>query len=345
NKFNDNYNLPFEFDATTLGWPSSVTSQMSDLNRFPTLSITGYKGSGFTNRQANGYYQYGANGTLSKLVGTHSYKMGGDYRVLGVDSINYGASTGTYAFGGSFSGNSLADLLLGYPRDGSVPLNKEVDGYVNYFSAYVQDDWRATSKLTLNYGLRLERETGLAERDNQITVNFDKNAVSPLNSLVNAIDPVTGQRRTITGGLVFAGVDGAPEVQGNQPAIKVAPRGGAVYSINEKTVIRGGWGLYYSPWNYPAARATRWGPICGSSATTPVPQPTSGVPTVTMSNPFPAGLQPPTGNSLGLLTGTGGDVFFVDPTKGAPRVQQYSADLQRELPGGVSVSVGYTGLT
>src|SRR5262249_4567932 len=317
NKFNDNYNLPFEFDATTLGWPSSVTSQMSDLNRFPTLSITGYKGSGFTNRQANGYYQYGANGTLSKLVGTHSYKMGGDYRVLGVDSINYGASTGTYAFGGSFSGNSLADLLLGYPRDGSVPLNKEVDGYVNYFSAYVQDDWRATSKLTLNYGLRLERETGLAERDNQITVNFDKNAVSPLNSLVNAIDPVTGQRRTITGGLVFAGVDGAPEVQGNQPAIKVAPRGGAVYSINEKTVIRGGWGLYYSPWNYPAAGTTGWGQI-GYSATTPVPQPTSGVPTVTMSNPFPTGLQPPTGNSLGLLTGTGGDVFFVDPTKGAP---------------------------
>ncbi|HYM21605.1 MAG TPA: hypothetical protein VEU08_00275, partial [Vicinamibacterales bacterium] len=75
-----------------------------------------------------------------------------------------------------------------------------------------------------------------------------------------------------------------------------------------------------------------------------MPQP-SGVPTVTMSNPFPNGLVQPSGNSLGLLTGTGGDVTFIDPNKGAPRVQQYSVDLQRELPGGVSVSAGYTGTT
>ena len=75
-----------------------------------------------------------------------------------------------------------------------------------------------------------------------------------------------------------------------------------------------------------------------------MPQPT-GIPTVTMSNPFPSGLTQPSGNSLGLLTGTGGDVTFIDPNKGAPRVQQYSADVQRELPGGVSVSLGYTGAT
>src|SRR5262249_17933630 len=80
------------------------------------------------------------------------------------------------------------------------------------------------------------------------------------------------------------------------------------------------------------------------SATTLVPQP-SGVPTVTMSNPFPNGLTQPSGNSLGLLTGTGSDITFVDPNKGSPRVQQYSADFQRELGGGVSVTLGYTGAT
>jgi hypothetical protein len=108
-------------------------------------------------------------------------------------------------------------------------------------------------------------------------------------------------------------------------------------------VIRGGWGLYYSPWNFPAAGTNGWGQI-GYSATTILPQ-TSGVPTVSLSNPFPAGLVQPSGNSLGLLTGAGGDVYFIDPNKGAPRVQQYSADFQRELGGGVSVSLGYTGLT
>jgi hypothetical protein len=344
NKFDDNYNLPEAFDATTLGWPSSVTSQMSDTDRFPTMAITGYKGSGWTNRQANGYYQYGANGTLSRLTGSHNLKMGGDYRIIGGTSLNYGASTGTFTFGGGFSGNALADLLLGYPREGSVPLNTELDGFVRYYSGYMQDDWRVNGRLTLNYGVRLEHETGMIEKNNQFSVGFDQTAVSPLNSQVNLIDPVTGQRRQIMGGLIFAGQNGAATEQGNQPAVKAAPRAGMVFSFNDKTVLRGGWGLYYSPWNYPAAGTTGWGQI-GYSATTVVPQPTSGVPTVTMSNPFPSGLQQPSGNTQGLLTGTGGDVFFVDPNKGAPHVQQYSADLQRELPGGVSVSVGYTGLT
>src|SRR5262249_40193089 len=86
-----------------------------------------------------------------------------------------------------------------------------------------------------------------------------------------------------------------------------------------------------------------WGQI-GYSATTNVPQP-SAVPTVDMSNPFPSGLVQPSGNSLGLLSGAGGDVFFIDPNKGAPRVQQYSTDLQRELGRGVPLSVGCTGET
>ncbi len=69
NKFNDNYNLPYDFDAAALFNNPALTSQFSDTNRFPSLTLTGYKGAGFTNRQANGYYQYGGNGTLSKLMG------------------------------------------------------------------------------------------------------------------------------------------------------------------------------------------------------------------------------------------------------------------------------------
>jgi hypothetical protein len=349
NHFDDNYNLndrngkPLNFNVSALGWPTSLTSQMSDLQRFPSLSVTGYMGTGWTNRQANGYYQYGINGTLSKLSGSHNYKAGADYRIIGANSLNYGASTGTYSFTGTFSGNALADLLLGYPASGSVPLNVTMDGFVRYYAGFVQDDWRVNHRLTVNYGLRLERETGMMERNNQITVNFDQTAVNPLDKLVNVLDPVTGTRRQLLGGLVFAGVNGAPKVQGNQPSIKAAPRAGLAFNVNDKTVLRGGWGLYYSPWNYPAAGTTGWGQT-GFSATTNIQQ-TSGTPTISLSNPFPAGLVQPSGNSLGLLTGVGGDVYFIDPHKGAPRVQQYSVDLQRELGDGINVSVGYTGLT
>jgi hypothetical protein len=350
NHFDDNYNLndrngsPLGFNVSTLGWPSSLLGQMSDTQRFPTLSITGYHGTGWTNRQANGYYQYGGNGTLSKLAGSHNFKFGGDYRTIGATSTNYGASTGTFSFTGTFSGNAVADLLLGYPASGNVPLNTPLNGYVHYFAGYAQDDWRVTNKLTLNYGFRLEHESGLMEQHNQFAVNFDQTAVNPLNSLVNVIDPLTGQRRTLLGGLIFAGVNGAPTAQGDQPMLKPAPRVGAVYSFDDKTVLRGGWGIYYSPWNYPAASTTAWGQT-GFSTTTNLSQPSSTTPTTSLTNPFPNGLQAPTGSSLGLLTGTGGDVFFVDPNRGAPRVQQYSVDLQRELGRGVTLSIGYTGVT
>ncbi|HYM21604.1 MAG TPA: TonB-dependent receptor [Vicinamibacterales bacterium] len=266
NHFDDNYNLndrsgnPLSFNVSTLGWPSSLLSQMSATQRFPTMSITGYKGSGWTNQQANGYYQYGANGTLSRLSGTHNLKAGGDFRIIGVTSVNYGASTGSFNFTGGYSGNALADLLMGFPQPTSnIPLNTNVNGYVKYFSGYAQDDWRATDKLTINYGLRLERETGLAERNNDISVNFDQAASSPLNSMMTFKDPITGVARALTGGLIFAGQNGAPTVQGNQPAVKPAPRVGAVYSFDEKTVLRGGWGLYWSPYSYPAAGTTSWG--------------------------------------------------------------------------------------
>jgi hypothetical protein len=345
NKFDDNYNLPYQFDAAALFNNPSLTSQFSDTNRFPTTTITGYKGSGFTSRQANGYYQYGANGTLSKLAGTHNIKIGGDYRTIGATSLNYGASTGTFTFNGNFSNNALADLLLGYPSNTSnVPLNTQLDGYTRYIAGYAQDDWRVSNRLTLNYGVRLEHEPGLMEKHDRFAVDFDQTAVNPLNALANVVDPVTGQRRQLLGGLVFAGVNGASREQGNQPRVKAAPRVGGVFSLNERTVLRGGWGLYYSPWNYPAAGTNGWGQT-GYSSQTNVPQVSSGVPTVSLSNPFPAGLVQPSGGSLGLLTGAGGDIFFVDPNRGAPRVQQYSADFQRELGHGMSFSLGYTGLT
>jgi hypothetical protein len=350
NNFDDDYVLPYEFDAAALFNNPALTSQFSDTNRFPSLSLTGYKGSGFTSRQTNAYYQYGANGTLSKLSGSHNYKFGADYRRIGARAQSFGTSTGDFLFTGGYTNNAIADLLLGYPSPGTatqgtgVPLNAALDGYVDYFAGFVQDDWRISPKFTLNYGLRLERETGMREANDQQTVGFDTTTASPLDSLVNLIDPITGQRRSILGGLQFAGVNGAPTEQGNQPAVKAAPRVGAVYSLNDKTVIRGGWGLYWAPWNYAAAGTNGWGQI-GYSATTPVPQPSGGVPTVTIDNPFPNGLVQPSGSSRGLLTGTGGEIRFVDPEKGAPRVQQYSADMQRELPGGMSLLLGYMGLT
>jgi hypothetical protein len=165
--------------------------------------------------------------------------------------------------------------------------------------------------------------------------------VSPLDATVPKTGLLAG--RTIRGGLIFAGVDGAPEHQGDPAAIKVAPRGGFTYSMNPRTVVRGGYGLFYAPWNYQRAEHGQ----IGFTRRTALNQsdPTTGVPLNTLDNPFPDGLIEPIGSSLGLLTGTGGNVNFVDQTKGNPHVHQYSVDVQRELGGDMALTVGYVGAT
>src|SRR4029079_14143521 len=124
-----------------------------------------------------------------------------------------------------------------------------------------------------------------------ITVGFDR-TLNPGGALGNVVSPITGQR--MVGGLIYAGVNGANTYQGNPPGLKVSPRLGAVYSINPKTVIRGGYGLYWSPWNYQAPTSTNYGQI-GSSQVTELRQ-GQFFPTTTMNNPFPNGLLQPIGN-------------------------------------------------
>src|SRR5207247_2925632 len=179
--------------------------------RFPALSLTGYQGTSFTGQGKTRYYSYGTNGTLTKLAREHSFKFGADYRRIGVRSRTYGNSSGSFTFSGQFTGsnatspaatsrNAIADLLLGYPSAGSIALNSQVDDYVHYTSLYVQDDYRVNPRLTLNYGVRLEHETGLAEKNNNLAVGFDPAANSPLNVTIPAgLDPLHAQARQGTG--------------------------------------------------------------------------------------------------------------------------------------------------
>ena len=204
--------------------------------------------------------------------------------------------TGTFDFNSLFTSNNgvggheLASLLLGLPATGRVPYNRgEGDWFTKYYGAYIQDDWRVNSKLSVNYGVRFEHEDGLQEVENRQSVGFDRDAISPLNAMVPKTGLLTG--RTITGGLIFAGVDGAPTHQGDPAAIKIAPRGGFSYAINRMTVFRGGYGLFYAPWNYST---TQHGQI-GFSQRTSLTQSDGAtqVPIVTLENPFPGGLRCP----------------------------------------------------
>jgi hypothetical protein len=295
------------------------------------------------------------NAAVTHLRGSHSFKFGGDFRRMGVALENTVAlgPNGEPALGGSFQfnnlftarngvgGHELASLLLGLPYAGDVPATPGAgEWYLNYWGGYAQDDWRVNSSLTVNYGLRIEREDGLREINDQQTVAFDRSAINPIDTQIPKTGLLAGQ--TLRGGLVYAGVNGANTFQGDPPRAKIAPRVGMTYAINKDTVLRAGYGLFYAPWNFSGSHHGQ----IGYSRTTALVQTPSetAVPITVLDNPFPA-IQQPTGSSLGLLTGVGGNVEFVDQTKGAPKVHQYSVDVQRELPGNMAITIGYVGAT
>src|SRR5206468_11995863 len=156
----------------------------------------------------------------------------------------------------TLNGNSVASFLLGFPsgnssRQSQITLSTPLNLFLYYYGGYAQDDWRVSPRLTLNYGLRIEHETGMAEQNNNFTVGFDRNATNALSTVTIPSDAVAGtSARTVTGGLMYAGVNGNPTTQGDPPKVKYSPRVGAVFSLDTNTVIRGGYGLYWSPWNY-----------------------------------------------------------------------------------------------
>ena len=123
----------------------------------------------------------------------------------------------------------------------------------------------------------------------------------------------------------------------------MSPRVGIAWTPIDRVVIRSGYGLFSAPWQYSA---TEHGQI-GFARTTNLNQSSDAteVPLTTLDNPFPSGLQPPLGSSLGLLTGLGSNITVIDQDRGASKVHQHSIDVQRELGASVAVTVGYTGAT
>ena len=292
------------------------------------------------------------NAAVSKLSGSHTFKVGGDFRQLGIDTPTRTRQAGNFDFDEQFTmgpggvgGHEFASFLLGALRGGTVDANRgNLEMYTNYMSGYFQDDWRVSSRFTLNWGLRFEKEDGLRERNNEVTVAFDQSVRSPINDSIN----VNGQTveaalgRTIMGGLIFAGVNGAPEEQGNLAALRVSPRLGMTYALDDNTVLRGGYGLFYAPWNYNTSQHGQIG-FTRATSVNQIANTDTGVPITVLDNPYPNGLQQPLGSSLGLLTGAGGSIRFVDQDKGDPTVHQYSVDMQRELGANLAITIGYTG--
>ena len=344
--------VPVAFDPGTLGFASSYVSAVPQ-KKFPYLTIGGYgtdyNGRTFGDRapQDTTYYSYDANASMSKLLGKHTVKFGASYRKIGLKNTSFGQSSGEFSFDGQFTSanplsptnsdpHALAAFLLGYPSSGDIVVATPNNFFIDYYAGYVQDDIRINSNLTVNMGVRYEFEQGLQEKNNAFTVGFDRNRAFPVQ--------VPGLN--LKGGLEYAGVDGYPTHQSDPSKKKFAPRAGFAWSIDAKTVLRGGFGLFWAPYQYAFPTENNLGARGFTQVTDYVASTDGGLrpcATCNLTNPFPGGFQQPSGSKNGLLTGAGGTVEFVDQFRKSPYVQQYSIDFQRELSGHILAGIGYIG--
>lgn len=329
------------FDSTAF-WPSSLVNQLPSqaiggifpviqLDQFATLS----RGSA-PNRNKN--YSLQPNVSLNR--GKHNIRSGLDMRWTNVFNENYNNSGGNVSFNRNFTrstlnstsateGNAFASFLLGAPSGGNVDVNPKPHYQWFFMAPWVQDDWRVNNKMTLNLGFRWDINGSVTEENNMLNYAFDPALVNPVSARV-------GQQ--VMGGIRFAGVNGAPDRPWKLDKNNWQARVGMAYSLNDKTVLRAGYGKYF-------LNPTGQGNNAGFSLSTDVIASNDGgrTPTYLLSNPWPNGIQTPPGSSRGALTFLGRGPTFSNPDFVVPNVHQFSAGVQRELPWRMSLEVTYAG--
>jgi hypothetical protein len=257
-----------------------------------------------------------AGDTMTRILGKQTLRFGGDYRSIRADSRTDPNARGSFVFTGLYSGNDLADFLLGYAQQASVQFNPDpVSFRSTSWDLFVQDDWRATDKITLNAGLRYEYFSPLSEADNKLrTLDAapDFSAAVPVSA--GAVSPFSGQLpdsivRPFRGG--------------------IAPRVGVAWRPHAGTVVRGGYGINYnsSVYQYIAQQLAAQcecatiNTLIGSAGTL-----------VTIDQAL---LHAQQGSSL--------PTYGIDPNYSLGYVQIWNLDVQRDLTRTVQFGIGYTG--
>ena len=331
------------FQASSLGLPKALDTA-GYLPIFPLVTTGGYSTLGNQDNRRNAFMTYTALASITKVSGPHTIKAGWEGRIIRVNNHEYRDTSGNYSFGAGFTqgpnpsaasstaGNGFASLLLGTGSGDLIQNFKDVAAQSFYHAFYVQDDWRATRRLTLNLGLRYDLDTPRRDRYDRMNY-FDPSIPSPLAGPAGMPN--------LRGGLVFVGVNGAGPYQYNWDKNNFAPRIGFAYQINDKTVVRGGWGNVFG--SSPQAAQGTVGPYGFRLQNTWVGSLDGITPYDTLSNPFPQGFRTPPGSADGLLTGAGGPIQGDLRDTVTPYTMQWNLNLQRALPGDVSLQVGYVG--
>jgi carboxypeptidase family protein len=301
---------------------------------------------------------------LSKIMGKHNLKFGGEFRMLrnnyyqsndpaGFFNFDAGLTAGnplnsanqspganpdaTHPFA---SGNGFASFLLGYARDNGDSVTEPArTADQNLYSAfYAGDTYRLTSKITVNLGVRVDLQGDWTERFNRIVV-FNPNEASPLLSSAQ----VKAALPNLKGAFDLVSSSQHSSRTAFDRWNNVSPRLGVSYQLDRNTVIRTGYGMFYLPVD------GRWDDaphnlFINSFNTNLLAVQSDGVtPKFTLFNPFPSGITPPFGRDQALINVQGNGLGAATSGFKAPYMQQWNLDVQRQFPGNLLFDVAYAG--
>lgn len=325
----ENFSSPVTKDVDSIGL------QGVPLTQFPSVKTNEYAsfGTGSFARTRDGHYIL--NDALVLQMGHHSLSTGVEYMRYAYSFYEPGVLSGSYNFSGIFtsaagqSGIGLADLELGLPQTTSITTTNTIfHENLNYFAAYIEDDYRLRPNLTVNLGLRWEFDGPFSEEHNNM-YTFNP----------NIIDPATQKQ----GGIQFAGVNGAPHSLIANVYTGFLPRIGFNYHPFRNTVFRGGYGIYELPsigfgTNGLTSPSTVNATFQSSDGITPPYELSQGVP------PYSPNVGP---NGLPLiptsLTKPVSNVVQLQQQAVLPYLQEWQVGLQQDLGHNWIAEVDYEG--
>lgn len=300
----------------------------------PRLSFTNFAGMQDTNPQLLRNQTYTISDYLVRNRGKHTWRWGGDYRRVQVNTETSSNARGSFIFTGlntaqlsagqpvSGTGFDFADFLLGLPQQTSVQFGEDnYHFHGNYWDLYVQDEWKLRANLTLNLGVRYEYVSPLTEANNRIA-NLD---VSPSVLNEGNAAPVAvvlpGQAGPYSGSV--------PNSLVRPDRNNFAPRIGFAWKAKPNTVVRGGYGINYNTGAYQSiAQQLAFQPPF-STAQTNIQ---TGAGDLTLQNGFPA-------PAAGLITNS----YAVNPNYRLGYVQIRNLDIQQQIRPTLLLNLDYTG--
>ncbi|MFN7999182.1 MAG: carboxypeptidase regulatory-like domain-containing protein [Bryobacteraceae bacterium] len=321
-------------DQPYVGSVPKITGVPNSNDFPPTISLQGFLPMGCNSASKSSRPSFIGNDLLTWVRGRHTFKMGAEFRnqqtlvnASGGDSGNFSFSPLNTGLTGVNSGSSVASFLLGAVNSANVTLRSQGSQYGRqpYLAFYAGDSWKYTSKLTLTFGVRWDLAYPVHEKHDVLSF-FDPYGANA----------AAGGR---LGRLAFAGDRWGDASYGKPYPESIdykafAPRVGFAYAVNPKTVVRGGYGIFYSQIYY-----TGWGAGIGGGASgfnsNPTFSSTDGgiTPAFLLQNGFPAiapGQIPPfvdstfnTGQSIGLYRGR--------ENGRPPYSQQWNLTIERQL--------------